>query len=148
MSALPFSQVLYGVVHVNHTHEHINTEALPTLLCMPTVMHGQPMSAQDTLMYECTRHTQQSTWHSGRMDVDFKDFLMRGRVKEKVILKLQEKDISFEDFQSLREEELQLVFARGVSVGQFLGWKGNAATAPTISTIKIKSTAVSYRQYR
>ena len=42
-------------------------------------------------------------------------------MKEKVILKLQYKDISFEDFQSLRKEELhvQLVFARGVSVGQF-----------------------------
>ena len=47
----------------------------------------------------------------------------------------------------LKKEELQLVFARGVNVGQFLGWKGNAAAATTISTIKIESTAVSYRQY-
>ena len=46
-------------------------------------------------------------------------FLMRGRVKEKVILKLQDKAISSEDFQSLIKEELQFVFARGVSVEQF-----------------------------
>ena len=54
------------------------------------------------------------------MDDDFSELLMGKGVKREVILKLEEEDIiSVEDFQSLRKDELQLLFDRGVSVGQF-----------------------------
>lgn len=48
------------------------------------------MSAQDTLS---RAHGTVAEWM-----LTSKFFLMRGRVKEKVILKLQDKDVSFEDF--------------------------------------------------